>query len=30
MSAGGAKVGIVKDGPYVLDNMRGVYVILKI
>lgn len=26
----GAKVGIVKDGPYVLDNMRGVYVILKI
>ena len=26
----GAKVGTVKDGPYVLDNMRGVYVILKI
>lgn len=26
----GAKVGSVKDGPYVLDNMRGVYVILKI
>jgi ABC-type transporter Mla subunit MlaD len=26
----GAKVGTVKDGPYVLNNMRGVYVILKI
>jgi ABC-type transport system involved in resistance to organic solvents, periplasmic component len=26
----GAKVGAVKDGPFVLDNMRGVYVILKI
>ncbi len=26
----GAKVGTVKDGPYVLDNMRGVYVMLKI
>lgn len=26
----GAKVGSVKDGPYVLPNMRGVYVILKI
>ena len=26
----GAKVGTVKDGPYVLDDMRGVYVDLKI
>jgi ABC-type transporter Mla subunit MlaD len=26
----GAKVGTVKDGPYVLSSMRGVYVILKI
>jgi phospholipid/cholesterol/gamma-HCH transport system substrate-binding protein len=26
----GAKVGTVKEGPYVLDSMRGVYVILKI
>lgn len=26
----GAKVGAVKDGPFVLDNMRGVYVILRI
>lgn len=26
----GAKVGSVKEGPYVLDNMRGVYVILQI
>jgi ABC-type transporter Mla subunit MlaD len=26
----GAKIGTVKDGPYVLDNMRGVYVMLKI
>jgi ABC-type transporter Mla subunit MlaD len=26
----GAKIGAVQDGPYVLDNMRGVYVILKI
>src|SRR5688572_6604213 len=26
----GAKVGAVKEGPYVLDSMRGVYVILKI
>jgi ABC-type transporter Mla subunit MlaD len=26
----GAKVGTVKDGPYVLASMRGVYVILKI
>lgn len=26
----GAKVGAVKEGPFVLDSMRGVYVILKI
>lgn len=26
----GAKVGAVQDGPYVLESMRGVYVILKI
>ncbi len=26
----GAKIGTVKDGPYVLDSMRGVYVVLKI
>jgi phospholipid/cholesterol/gamma-HCH transport system substrate-binding protein len=26
----GARVGTVKNGPYVLDNMRGVYVILNI
>jgi len=26
----GARVGAVEDGPYVLDSMRGVYVILKI
>lgn len=26
----GARIGAVKDGPYVLPNMRGVYVILKI
>jgi ABC-type transporter Mla subunit MlaD len=26
----GAKVGAVKDGPFVLDNMRGVYVILRV
>ncbi len=26
----GAKVGTVEDGPYVLDSMRGVYVMLKI
>lgn len=26
----GAKVGAVQDGPFVLDSMRGVYVVLKI
>jgi ABC-type transporter Mla subunit MlaD len=26
----GARVGAVQDGPYVLDSMRGVYVMLKI
>jgi ABC-type transporter Mla subunit MlaD len=26
----GARIGSVQDGPYVLDSMRGVYVILKI
>jgi ABC-type transporter Mla subunit MlaD len=26
----GAKVGTVKEGPFVLDDMRGVYVILKV